>query len=214
MSNVSIRGSATDNRGVTQVTVGIRNRVSRLWLQPNGSWGSTYQGLPASLASPGASSTGWNYQWSPQAAGTFILMIKARDAAGNMDPSPAGASFKVGSDGRAARARLVTHKPRSHQGGRGRGGVMLRGTAFDDEAVGAVMVAIKSKRTGRYWHPHHRWGRAHYFRAHMGTPGARSSNWRFHLWLRPGRYRLQLASLDATGNLHIRWIKFRVRHPR
>ena len=91
---------------------------------------------------------------------------------------------------------------------------MLRGTAYDDDAVGAVMVAIKSKRTGRYWHPHHRWGRAHYFRTHLGTPGARSSNWRFHLWLRPGRYRLQLASLDATGNLHIRWIRFRVRHPR
>jgi hypothetical protein len=211
---VSIRGSATDNRGVAQVTVGIRTRVSRLWLQPNGSWGSTYQGLPASLASPGAGSTGWSYQWNPQSAGTFILMIKAKDAAGNMDPSPAGASFKVGSDKRAARARLATRKPVIHQGGKGRGGVMLRGTAFDDQAVGSVMVAIKSKRTGHYWHPHQRWGRARYFRAHLGTPGARSSNWRFHLWLRPGRYRLQLASLDATGNLHIRWIKFRGRHPR
>ena len=212
MSTVSIRGSATDNRGVSQVFVAIRNRVSRLWFQPNGTWGSTYQNLPASVASPGAASTGWSYAWSPQSPGTYVLVIKAKDAAGNMDPSPAGSSFKVGSDGRAARARLATRKPVSHMGGKGRGGVTLRGSALDDQSVGAVMVAIKSKRTGLWWHPHHRWGRAHYFRAHLGTPGARSSNWRFHLWLRPGRYRLQLASLDATGNLHIRWIRFRVRH--
>ena len=136
-------------------------------------------------------------------------MLKAKDAAGNMDPSPAGASFKVGSDRRAARAKLVTRKPVVREGRRG---VTLRGTAFDDQAVGAVMVAVKSLRTGRYWHPNHRWGRAQYFRTHLGTAGARSSNWRFRLALKPGRYRLQLASLDATGNLHIRWIKFRVRH--
>ena len=88
----------------------------------------------------------------------------------------------------------------------------LRGSAFDDQSVGAVMIAIKSRRTGTWWHPHHAWGRSKYFRAHLGAPGARASNWRFHLYLRPGRYRLQLASLDSSGNLHIRWIRFRVHH--
>jgi hypothetical protein len=194
------------------VYVAIRNKISRLWLQRNGTWGSTFYQSPASMASPEGKSTAWSFAWNPQSAGTYVAVIKARDAAGNFDLSPAGSSFKVGNDSRAARARLATRTPVIRSSGVDRG-VTLRGSALDDQAVGAVLVAVKSKRTGLWWHPHHRWGRAHYFRAHLGAPGARSSNWRFHLGLRPGRYRLQLASVDATGNLHIRWIQFLVRHP-
>ena len=164
------------------------------------------------MATPEGKSTAWSYAWDPQSAGSYIAVIKARDAAGNYDPSPAGSSFKVGNDSRAARARLATRAAVIRSSGEGRE-VTLRGSALDYQAVGAVLVAIKSKRTGKWWHPHGRWGRAHYFRAHLGAPGARSSNWRFHLGLRPGRYRLQLASVDASGNLHIRWITFKVRHP-
>jgi hypothetical protein len=91
---ITMSGSASDDTGVSAVTVAIRDKKTRLWLRSDGTWGA-YQAYPAALGTPGARSTGWTLGWTPLRTGSYILVITARDRAGNLDPSPAGASLTV-----------------------------------------------------------------------------------------------------------------------
>ncbi len=51
---VTVSGSATDDVGVSGVTVSLQDRVSKQWLQANGSFGATQASLPATVGAPGA----------------------------------------------------------------------------------------------------------------------------------------------------------------
>jgi hypothetical protein len=79
-------GMATDNVGVASVGVAIKNRTTNLWWRANGTWG-TYQVLPATLGSPGASSTTWSFTWNAPAAGQYSIMAIATDTSNLVDPT-------------------------------------------------------------------------------------------------------------------------------
>lgn len=54
------RGTATaDDHGVGTVAVGIRDQATGQWLQPDGTWGASFQKLWTTLTDPGATSTEW-----------------------------------------------------------------------------------------------------------------------------------------------------------
>ncbi|MDZ5621530.1 PA14 domain-containing protein [Nocardioides sp. HM23] len=89
---VTSTGTATDNVGVNQVRVGVRNRTTNQWLQANGTWGSTYAYRLASLSSPNATSTNWSINVNLP-AGNYAFDARARDAAGNLDGSAAWQPF-------------------------------------------------------------------------------------------------------------------------
>jgi hypothetical protein len=90
---VTITGQATDNVGVTAVDIGIQNTSTGRWLQPNGTWGTSYVALPATLLS-GTTSRTWRFSWSA-IVGSFMVRATARDAAGNVDATPATTAFVV-----------------------------------------------------------------------------------------------------------------------
>lgn len=91
---VTTTGTATDNVGVTQVRVAIRDRATQQWLQANGTWGSAYAYRLATLGTPGGTSTNWSYSLSLP-TGSFAVDVRALDAAGNLDPSAAWRPFIV-----------------------------------------------------------------------------------------------------------------------
>jgi hypothetical protein len=91
---LAIRGSATDDVGVTGVRIGIQDTVSKQWWHADGSWGA-YQLQAATLASPGATSTTWQFTWTPPAAGSYGVQAAAVDAAGNIDGSPVWQPFSA-----------------------------------------------------------------------------------------------------------------------
>lgn len=92
---VSATGTATDNVGVTEVRVGVRDRDAGLWLQGDGSWGSTYAYRLATLNTPGGTSTDWSISVNLP-VGRFAFDVRARDAAGNIDGSAAWRPFLTG----------------------------------------------------------------------------------------------------------------------
>ena len=94
LGSITMSGSATDDSGVSSVLVAIRDKKTRLWLRSDGSWGA-YQAYPAALGNPGGRWTGWKLAWTPLRTGSYILVIAARDVAGNLDPTPTGASLTV-----------------------------------------------------------------------------------------------------------------------
>lgn len=93
-AQIAFTGNATDDRGVASVEVALRNNATGLWRQASGTWGA-FVWLPATVAVPGATATGWTYNWSSPLAGPFTVQVRARDAAGNIDPTRPNVSFAV-----------------------------------------------------------------------------------------------------------------------
>jgi hypothetical protein len=152
LGTVHFSGDASDNMGVTNVRVALKNNANGRWWTGTGSSGfsTTYTTWEATLTSPGGTSTGWSWDWLPRAAGTYTISVEARDAAGNVDPSKPNVVFNVTSEAPdtvppdtditqpAAGASLPT------------GNVSMTGTATDDRQVTAVRLAIVNG-SGQYW---------------------------------------------------------------
>lgn len=93
--DVILTGTATDDVGVEAAWVALRDRTTGMWLQANGtSFGSAYTLIPAMLANPGGTTTGWTFPVT-LADGSYGLQLKVDDAAGNRDPSPPWVNFTV-----------------------------------------------------------------------------------------------------------------------
>jgi hypothetical protein len=88
---VQIAGTVTDNVGVTQVEIAIRNNATLQWWTGSG-WGAFRYNVVA-IASPGSPSTTWSYLFGPPAGGFYGYQIRARDAAGNISPPTAWRTF-------------------------------------------------------------------------------------------------------------------------
>lgn len=89
-----VRGTATDNVGVTNVDYAVRDRSTSRWLQANGTWATTFVWLPATLAAPGSKSTAWSATL-PLGTGSYALQVRARDGARNVDPTKPWVPFTV-----------------------------------------------------------------------------------------------------------------------
>lgn len=91
---VSLRGTATDDVGVSAVHVAILHRTTSRWLRADGTWGATMTWLPTTLASPRARSTTWSFSFTAL-AGSYSSTVRARDTAGKIDPTRPWRGFSV-----------------------------------------------------------------------------------------------------------------------
>ncbi len=90
---VTASGTATDNVGVAEVQVAVQDLVSRLWLQPDGTFGS-FSKTAATLTSPGAASTGWSLDL-PLPPGEYAVTPRTTDTSGRPDSMWPRARFTV-----------------------------------------------------------------------------------------------------------------------
>ena len=93
---VRIDGSATDDVGVAEVRVAIRDRTRSLWYDGTG-WRQTYAQHRANLGAPGATRSHWSFRWSPppDGSGSYAVTVQAVDTSGKTDPTQAWASFSI-----------------------------------------------------------------------------------------------------------------------
>jgi sugar lactone lactonase YvrE len=94
---VVFAGAATDNAGVADVQVGIKNRDTGLWWKAStGTWVTAFTWNPGSVLSlPAGSPTSWSYGWTPAVAGNYTVTVRALDAAGNADATRPWINFIV-----------------------------------------------------------------------------------------------------------------------
>lgn len=200
---ITLSGGATDDRGVAAVGVAIKNAATNLWLHPDGTYGA-FAWLPATVAAPGATSTGWTYAWAPPGIGNYVLQVQATDTAGNVDPTRPNVSFVVADpnapdtappDGTAA-------TPTANQALVIAPTLLLAGGATDDRGVATVDVAIQNASTGLWLHADGNYGIFAWVPATVATPGGTSTEWTY-LWTPPGKgsYVLQVRATDAAGNI-------------
>ena len=93
-SPVGFSGTATDDIGVTAVRIAIRSQSSGRWLQPDGSFGSSFRLFDATLSAPGRPSTAWSWTRT-LAPASYGLSVRAVDTAGLVETSTPWVVFTV-----------------------------------------------------------------------------------------------------------------------
>jgi hypothetical protein len=91
---IDVAGSATDDMGVAEVSIAVRNNDSGAWLRPDGTWGS-FAWNAALLDNPDALATDWTWSFTAPEPGSYGLQVRARDTSGNPDPTKPWIPFTV-----------------------------------------------------------------------------------------------------------------------
>ncbi len=194
----TLEGTATDNVGIGQVLVAIRNNATNQWWNGTG-WGgwATHQ---ATLTSPGASSTGWSYVFNGPGDGQYALWVRADDTSGNQDPTKVWRPFSIltggGTDVEDPNATVTT--PTSNQSFPSTT-VNMSGTATDDVGVAKVDIAIRNTATSQWW-TGTGWGSWTVLETTLDNPDGASTGWSYS-WTAPGSgsFALWVRAQDTSG---------------
>jgi sugar lactone lactonase YvrE len=95
LGRVSVRGTATDNVGVTKAFMAVRRVATNRWLRPDGTYGASLSWLPATLGSPREPSSAVTFSFRPPAGGAYVVRIRVDDAAGNTNSPRPSVRFTV-----------------------------------------------------------------------------------------------------------------------
>ena len=195
---VRVAGSAGDDTGVAAVKVAVKNNATGQWLQADGTWGA-YVAHNAALAAPGATATGWSFDWNATGAGSYTATATAADASANADASPATVTFSTYLPDTTPADTTVT-KP-AKGASLPAGGVTVAGSAADDVGVKAVKVAVRNDSNGQWLRADGSWGSYQALDAVLSASGAASTGWSFN-WSIPGAgsYTATATAFDTSGN--------------
>ncbi|MCW2768433.1 MAG: conserved repeat protein [Nocardioides sp.] len=198
---VTATGSATDNVGVASVTILVKNRDTGLWLQTNGTWGSTTTnaGRLATLANPGAATTSWTID-VPLGAGNYLITARAQDAPGNQDATAAQQQFSVRVADSVAPDGTITSP--ANNAVLPMGPVSMSGNATDNIGVDQVLLAIQDTVTKEYLRTNGTWS-AQYgtITATVANRGATSTGWSYTFAPPVARkYAVTAIAQDAASN--------------
>jgi outer membrane protein assembly factor BamB len=211
---VTFSGTASDDVGVNQVQVAIKNRAtSKWWSQATQTWVNVFTPNPATLGPASGGSRSWTYSWpAPPDGGDFLVQAEAVDGDGQHDTSVASAMFTVTALGGAPETTLSS--PTNMQIFRFPGGVRqefdvpIAGTATDSGGtlvgVRKVFVTIKNREHGDYycatctprWQP-----TVTRNVATLTTPNATSTQWRLNMrtYDHPHSYHVQAWAQDRDN---------------
>lgn len=212
-------GTASDNVGVTEVHVGVYNRddATNRWLQPDGTWGPTYAYRQATVASVGATSTGWTLSGITLPEGSFALDARSFDARGNEDPDRAWRPFSVSTAPADTQAPSVAIASPAKNSTVATNAFTATGSASDDRGVRQVRVGIYNRATPStpWLQADGTWGSRYAFRtADLGSAEAASSSWSIGENLGNGLYALDVKGVDTAGNVSgSTWWPFTVNAP-
>lgn len=102
---VVLRGIAKDNSGVTAVYAHVRDRATKRWLRPNGTWVRRPSRLKMKLRTPGSTTSTW-VRRVRLPAGSYALQTIAHDATRNRSRK-SRSWFTVKAAARTAASRVV-----------------------------------------------------------------------------------------------------------
>lgn len=200
---VTLAGTAADDTGVSAVWVQVRDNTSGAWLRADGTWGTGARRIPAAVAAPGATSTGWSLGVTlPD--GSYGFDVQGVDAAGNSSVKP-WTSFRVETAVPDTTAPAVTVTAPAARAVVAGPSVTLRGTGADDVGVTVAYVQVRDNASGLWLRSDGSWGAgARRIPATLAAPGATSSGWQHVVSLAPGSYGFDAQLLDAAGNASLK----------
>ncbi len=196
-----ITGNATDDVGVAEVVVAIKDRDAGTWW--NGlTWQTAFVYLPTVLAAPNAVDTDWSNDWVPAGPGNYAVLVRAEDTSGNQDQTKPWVAFSltiptgdtVEPDATVAvPLHQATYDMATWTG--------FSGEATDDVGVAEVEIAIKNRLTDQYWDGTGWVTGFRYLQTVLANPGAPSTAWSLG-WIPPaaGEFNILVRAEDTSGN--------------
>ncbi|WP_372728613.1 TolB family protein, partial [Nocardioides sp.] len=205
-SPVTFHGTATDDRGVIEAYIQVRDNATFEWLRPDGTWGPGARRLPAALASPGATNTEWSTTLDLP-GGTYGFDVTALDAARNRPASKPWTRFHVGTPD-STPPTLSVSTPRHRD--RMSSPVTFAGDAADDQGVAQVFLQVRDNATQEWLRPDGSWGPgARRLTTTLGDQGGRSTTWQHTLDLPDGDYGFDVIAMDGSRNFSDKpWSRF------
>ncbi len=200
--HLDLTGTATDDKGVAAVRVTLFDNDTRRYVQPNGTLSSNYADLPATLASPGGTSTTWSLSRDLPTEGNWSVTAYAFDTVGQQDLSTTGATarYPIYPGDQAPTFNETLRVP---QGGETytEGRIPVTGRVEDDRAIAAVQVAVVDSSgrymssTGTFPSTTESWRTAF-----LNSPGSPGSNYSFTTpVIPPGDYTVRVRGVDNHG---------------
>jgi subtilisin len=190
VSPVSLVGSASDDVGVAQVQVSIRDQESLLYWNGSG-WQAGWTSVVADLSSPGSSLTGWVYEFDLDGLDAssvgYTWIARAVDTSGKASPWSAS-NFKIVDVVDVAAPSLVIDGPAGAS--QVVSPVSLVGSASDDVGVAQVQVSIRDQESLLYWNGSGWQAGWTSVVADLSSPGSSLTGW---------VYEFDLDGLDASS---------------
>lgn len=198
---VAFRGTATDDTGVAAAMIAIQDQTTKQWWHTSGTWRTSFSWVPATLDVPGATSTGWRFDWTAPADRRYGFLARVDDRVGNITKTT-WATFDVvtpTTDTTPPDGTVIV--PVNRQTTTAGTPFQMRGTATDDVGVATVLIAIRDTTTGLWWRANGTWGGWDQHAATLSAPGAATTEWTFS-WTPPaaGSYGILVRTDDLAGN--------------
>ncbi|HLF40841.1 MAG TPA: Ig-like domain-containing protein, partial [Acidimicrobiia bacterium] len=198
--NLTITGTATDDRGVGDVQIIMRDSASSRYVANTaGGFTSAYTMIPATVASPGATATTFSITFDLAQAGDYSVSAIARDNAGQWDTSTVGATARYLIFPGDADPYLNLDSPL--EGEALTDFVIVSGRAYDDVGVRQVQVMLADatnpliglRADGTI-------GAPQWIQAFVTNPGGVGSNYNYTTPNVPsGTYLVFVRAVDSVG---------------
>ena len=201
--HLDLAGTATDDHGVDRVLVSVEDSETDRYLQPDGSLKAAYAALEASLATPGGADTTWSLPVDLPTNGDYAVTARAVDTVGQYDPSTSGATAQyLVFPGDAAPFLWEDLASPAEGTAFTEARVFVSGRAEDDQAIGAVEVAIVNS-LGQYLDRNGNFGSSERWNgAFLNSPGSPASNYAYTSPIIPdGSYRVLVRPVDTHGQV-------------
>jgi hypothetical protein len=195
---VTVTGTATDNRSVAEVYVVIKNTSTNKYLQPDLTWASAWAQLPSFVHEYQANSTAFG--WAGELPnGNYTVTGRVVDLRGNVDVVPAR-SFTVTSGNDTVDPDGSLDVPTPGQAFT-TSSVAFSGSATDNLAVAEVNVIIKDQETGDFLQDNGTtWGSWNAIPTSLASPNSPATDWEWTGTLPDGAYGVWVQVKDLAGN--------------
>lgn len=199
---IAMSGTATDDRSVAAVQIGIKSATLNQWWNGTG-WQAAFVWVNASVTNPGATSSPWSYNWTPPAVGTYSIMLRASDGTGNWSSGTPLANFTVNDQGQGDTVDPdATITQPTNNKVLPAGPQTFTGNATDNVGVVGVGVMIKNRDNNLYWKASTgTWVSTFVWNdSTLANPGAPATGWTFTMTLPAGNYAISVRAQDAVPN--------------
>jgi len=198
--HLDLAGTATDDLGVREVLVSLRDRDTSRYLQPNSSMGTAFATRPAVLQTPDATSTNWTLPVDLPTEGDWEVTAFAYDTAGQQDTSTTGATARYRIYPGDTPPVLTENLLAPSEGTVfAEGRIFVSGRAEDDRAMQRVEIGIVNA-SGFYLQSNGTFGTtttASWRTAFLNSPGTPGSNFSYTTpVVPPGAYTVRVRGVD------------------
>jgi PKD repeat protein len=200
----TLNGTATDDKGVAEVRVALEDNDTNKYLQPNGTMAVNYATVPATLETPGGTSTAWTLPVTLPTQGDWAVTVYAYDSVGQQDTSTSGATgrYRIYPGDTAPTFNMDLLRPLADTVF-AEGKILVSGRVEDNNAIASngVGVAIVNaagqymSSTGTFTSTSESWRNAF-----LNSPGSPGSNYSFTTPTIPaGVYTVRVRGTDNNG---------------